>query len=181
MNGVATGNRIVDNVNAIFGYSTNRPRSSLSLFGRVGVNVPRDSEQRNRANFGLGLGWNHSVTEHFQSRLDVGASRNFSIEKLSNLGFFAPNLTSYSANAGWGTQYQVSARTTISTSLGYRFREFQNSQAIPSSQIVLDEQPFGDDLSVPVDEDLEGFLPIPDAEDDVLAILATEGLPRLAP
>ena len=60
VNGVATGNRIVDNVNAIFGYSTNRPRSSLSLFGRVGVNVPRDSEQRNRANFGLGLGWNHS-------------------------------------------------------------------------------------------------------------------------
>ena len=50
------------------------------------------------------------------------------------------------------------------------------SQAIPSSQIVADEQPFGNDLSVPIEEELGGFLPIPDAEDNVLAILATEGL-----
>ena len=120
------------------------------------------------------------MTERFQSSMRVTANRNFSRERLTELGIVAPDLESYSAGASWRTQYQASARTGMSTSLSYRFTDIVNAQPIPGSQIVLEEQPFGDSLSIPAGIDVDANVPVRDGQNDVLDILAAEGLDSLA-
>ena len=179
VNGEPTDDFIMDNANIRFGYATVRERSRVSFSARAGTSFPRegDEQRRSQTDFGLGFAWNQRVTEHFQSTLNLNVSRNFSRETLSELGLIAPDLTADTASASWTTQYQSGPRTSLSTSLSYRFYDIANARAIPGAQIVVTEQPFVDILSIPllIDDD-EGPLPIRDAEQDILAILATEGL-----
>lgn len=175
-NGEPADGSVVDNVSVNFGYSASRERSSLSFSANAGTSIRRGGEEgrNNRINAGLGFGWSQRVTEHFQSTLSVNASRNFSRERLTELGIVAPNLESYSAGVSWSTGYQASASTGMSTSLSYRFTDIVNSEAIPGSQIVLDRQPFGNGLTIPTE--VGGNVLVRDAQEDVLDILATEGL-----
>ena len=178
VNGEPTGDFVMDNANIQFGYATVRERSRVSFSVRAGTSFPREGieERRNQNDFGLGFGWNQRVTEHFQSTLDLNVSRNFSRETLSDLGLIAPDLTADSAGASWTTQYQAGPSTSLSTSLSYQFIDIANVRTIPGAQIVVTEQPFRDTLSIPLMDDDGGPLPIRDAEQDILAILATEGL-----
>ena len=179
VNGEPAGDFVTDNANIRFGYTTVRERSRVSFSARAGTSFHREGSEEERPNqndFGLGLVWNQRVTEYFQSTLNFNVSRNFTRETLSELGLIAPDLTADTASASWTTQYQSGPRTSLSTSLSYRFYDIANARAIPGAQIVVTEQPFVDILSIPLLDDDGGPLPIRDAEQDILAILATEGL-----
>jgi hypothetical protein len=95
---------------------------------------------------------------------------------LSNLGVLAPGVTSSAAHAGWSFQYRTSQRTTLSTQVAYEYVRFQSERPIAGSQIVLPESPFRDDFPglFPETGD-QGEVPLPDAEQNLLDILAREG------
>ena len=109
---------VSDSVSVNFGFSTSREHSSLSFSARAGTTIPRaEEERRHTIDAGVRFGWNQQVTERFQSTLSANASRNFSLERLAELGLVAPDVQSYSAGSSWTTQYQASPRTGMSTSL----------------------------------------------------------------
>ena len=144
----------------------------MSFSARAGTSFHREGSEEERPNqndFGLGLVWNQRVTEYFQSTLNFNVSRNFTRETLSELGLIAPDLTADTASASWTTQYQSGPRTSLSTSLSYRFYDIADARAIPGAQIVVTEQPFVDILSIPLLDDDGGPLPIRDAEQDILS------------
>jgi hypothetical protein len=177
VNGVEENTRIADNVNSALSFFSNKPQSTLNLFGRLGVNLFREGDNRKRYTYGGGFGWTHAASERFQTQLSAAFSRGIRLETQSNLGILAPDIQSMSGNVQWKTSYQSGPRTTVSTSLGYIRTHVQNSQPIDGSEIVLDTQPFVDEFSRPLDSITSAARnTLADAETDVLNILATQGL-----
>jgi hypothetical protein len=167
---------ILDNVNLGFGYSTRTERSQYGLFGRAGANAYRESDNRNHFNYGAGFTWSHTPSSRLNSTLTFGADRGFQAETLSNLGVLAPGTDSSAVQAGWQLQYKTSPRTTVSTGLFYNYVRFESDQPIPGSQIVVPRTPFRDNFPRLFPERrVEDEIPLPDAEEGVVDILATEG------
>ena len=180
-NDVPLEDRINNGATAGLSYSTRTERSTISLNGRVGVNVLREpaDQSRDRLNYGAGFAWSYRASARSQMRLSQRVSKNIRLDTLAELGVLPRNFDTFTATTGWSFQKQTGPRTSWNTSLGYGFREFGNTVPIDGSQIVLDEDPFEDDLAIPIDVfdvDEEDALDLPDGEDDVLRILATEGL-----
>ncbi len=167
---------ILDNVNLGISYSTRTERSQYSLFGRAGANAYRERDDRNQFNYGGGLSWSYTPSARLNSTLSFGADRGFQAETLSNLGVLAPGMDTTSANTFWGLQYMTGPRTRLSTQISYDYVRFESDQPIPGSQIVVGRPPFRDEFG-PLFPDLrdDDRLPVPNAEGDVLDILATEG------
>lgn len=177
-NDVPVEDRIADSASTGFSYSTRTEHSSFVANGRVGVNVQRKPEtnQRERLNYGGGLAWNYQPSARSQMRLSQRVSKNIRLETLSNLGVLAGNFDTLTATTSWSFQHQSGPRTSWNTSLGYGYREIDNPDPVAGSQIVLDEDPFGEDVAIPLDISNESdVLEPPDGENDVLRILATEG------
>ncbi len=166
---------ILDNVNLGISYSTRTERSQYSLFGRAGANAYRERDERDHFNYGGGFSWLYTPSSRLNSTLSFGADRGFQAETLSNLGVLAPGVDSSAANASWGLQYKTGPRTLVSTELSYEYLRFESDQPIPGSQIVVGQSPFRDEFQPLFPERGDGELPVPNAEGEVLDILATEG------
>ncbi len=176
-NGISREDRVLDNVNASLSFSTRTERSQFSLFGRLGSDFYRKGDERDRLNYGGGFSWTRQSSPRFNMSLSQNVNRGFMLSTLSSIGLLAPNVDTLSATTSWGMQYQTSPRTTIATSVNYSYIEWQNEQRIEGSQIVLEESPFGNDFPDPaVEPTPAGDLLVPDGEDMVLGIIATEGL-----
>jgi hypothetical protein len=178
-NGVAEQDLILDNVSLGVGYRTRTERSQYGLFGRAGASAYREGDDRTILNYGAGFSWTYTPSARFTSTLTFGADRGFQAETLSNLGVLAPGTESAAAQASWRFQYRAGPRTTVSTSVAYDYVRFESDAPIPGSQIVRSETPFREDFRSPFPERPSGEdLPMPDAEGEVLDILATEGFFR---
>jgi hypothetical protein len=174
---IAQEDEILDNANATLGYSTRTQHARVSIFGRLGADLYRRGSIQNRLNYGGGISWDYSPSGRLRSLFSQNVSRGFMVETLSELGVLAPNVDTISTNTSWNLDFQSSPRTTLSTTLGYNYTSFETDQAIPGSQIVLNQQPVTS-LFPPFSNDgsQNGELAVPDAQDAALQILATEGL-----
>ena len=178
-NGVPIEDRIADGASAGLTYSTRTERSTVSLNGRVGANTQREpaTNERDRLTYGAGFSWSYRSSARSQMRLSQRVSKNIRLDTLSELGVFPRGFDTLTATTTWSYQHQSGPRTSWGTSLGYGYRKFDNARPIDGSQIVLDEDPFGDDVAIPTGVfDEPENLDLPDGENDVLRILATEGL-----
>lgn len=177
-NDVFQQDQILDNANATFGFSTRTPRARVGLFGRVGADFYRKGSYSDRVNYGGGFSWDFAPSERLRSILSQNVNRGFMIQTLSELGVLAPNVDTLAANTSWSLDYRTSPRTMVSTTLAYSFAEFESDQAIPGSQIVLNQQPLtGPFRSFGLERaGTDNELQVPDAQDAVLQILATEGI-----
>jgi hypothetical protein len=176
--GVPVDDRIMDAANTSLALSTQTERDQFGLFGRVGANVYRSGEDRERLNYGAGLSWSRQFSVQSMSRLSLSVDRGFRAETLSSLGLLAPGVDTFATNASWRLQHQTTPRTSISTSLNYHHIDLETDEPIPGSQIVPDEPPFLDDfppLPSPQNPSDDGGLIVPDVEDTVVDIIATEG------
>ena len=174
--GIPQDDRIMDAVSASLGLSTRTARDRFGLFGRVGANLYREDDARERLNFGAGLSWGRQFSPRSHSNLSLAVDRGFRAETLSSLGLLAPGADTFATTAAWALQHQVAPRTSFSTSLGYHHIRLESDEPIFGSQIVPGAPPFIDDfppLPGPADD---GILVVPDVEDTVVDILATEGL-----
>lgn len=163
--------------NASIGFASERERDRIGFFGRIGGNAHRGDEERERLNFGAGLAWDRSISSRSSSNLSLGVDRGFRAETLSDLGVLAPGADTFSTNAAWTFQHQLTPRTGLSTSLRYHYQRIESDEPIPGSQLVTDEPPFIEDFP-PISPDApgDGPIPVPDVEDDIVDIIATEGL-----
>ncbi len=178
-NGVAEQDLMMDNVNLGFGYQSRTEYSQYGLFGRVGYNNYREGDDRERFNYGAGLSWTRTPSQRFNSTLQIGADRGFQAETLSNLGVLGPGFDSSAAHASWTLQYQTSPRTSITTGVNYEYMRFESDRPVPGSQIVLGQTPFRNQFpSLFPDRRDNDELPLPDVEEGVIDILATEGFNR---
>jgi hypothetical protein len=176
--GVEQEDLILDNVNAQLGVQTRTQRSHLGFFGRVGYDFYRQSDYQDRFTFGGGLAWDYQG-QRFGSGLSLSIERNLTAQTLSSLGVLAPGLRTDTINAGWAFNYQKSSRTALYTSLSYDNVKLESDRGIPGSSIVLPQSPFRDAFEPllgapdpPTDPDT---IELPDPEESILDILATEG------
>jgi hypothetical protein len=168
----------MDAVNASLGMSTRTDRDRLGLFGRVGANVSRaeEGEDDTMLNFGAGLSWERRSSTQNRSTLSFSIDQGFRAETLTSVGLVVPGADTFATNAGWAVARQVSPRTALSTNLRYSYVRLESDEPIPGSQLVAGQPPFRDEFPpLPGPSDDSGFV-VPDAEDRVLDILATEGL-----
>jgi hypothetical protein len=169
--------RIIDAADASLGYSTRTERSNVGFFGRVGGNMYQDELSEDQITYGAGFSWNYRATERSNMSLTQSVNKNLRLDTLASLGLSPNDLDTLSANTQWSFQGQSGPRTSWSTGLGYNFAELRSLVPIQGSQIVLDEQPFGDEISIPlIDTSDPTQVALPDGETDILRILATEGL-----
>ncbi len=175
-NGVPEEDLMMDNVNLGFGYRSRTEYSQYGFFGRAGYNNYREAENRNRFNYGGGFSWTRTPSNRFSSTLTIGVDRGFQAETLSNLGVLGPGFDSSAAHASWTLEYQTSPRTAITTGVIYDYMRFESDRPIPGSQIVPGQTPFRDPFrSLFPERRGSDDLPLPDAEEGVIDILATEG------
>lgn len=179
--GRAFDDRITDGASAGLSFSTRTERSSVGFNARTGVNFQRepDTESRDRLNYGGGFAWNYRTSPRSSMRLSQNVSKNIRLETLSELGRIGADFDTLTATTRWSFQHQSGPRTSWGTTLGYGYREFGNRAPVEASEIVLNEDPFGDEVAIPT----EAFTPtdfdemeLPDGEEDILRIVATEGL-----
>lgn len=176
VDGVLQEDLILDNVNLGIGYSTRTERSQYGLFGRAGANAYREGDQSDHFTYGAGFSWSHTPSARLSSTLALSANRGFQAETLTNLGVLAPGTDSSAAQADWQLQYRTSPRTTVSTGLFYNYVRFESDQPLPGSQIVVPQTPFRDNFPrLAPERRVDGEIPLPDAEEGVVDILATEG------
>jgi hypothetical protein len=175
-NGVSEADLIQDNFMASFGVSNRAERSRYGFVGRVGYDFYREGESQDQLLYGAAFAWDHDPSPRFRSLLSFGIDRGITADTLSSLGVLAPGVDSTSGMASWAIQHQKSPRTTIASSFSYNYVLFETDQPITGSQLVLGQSPFRDDfppiLSGPSDT---GELELPDAEQSLLGIVATEG------
>jgi hypothetical protein len=108
--------------------------------------------------------------------LQFGADRGFRGETLSNLGVLAPGVDTSAVLGGWSFEYLTGPRTSLSVALAYDYVRFESGEPIPGSQIVLGQAPFQDEFRRLLPErQPDDSLPLPNAEGDVVDILAREG------
>jgi hypothetical protein len=179
-NGVTLEDLIQDNFTTSLGVTGRTERSRYSIFGRAGYDFYREGDYRDRLIYGVGFAWEKTPSPRFSSRLSLAVDRGFTAETLSTLGVVAPAVQSTNGTASWATQYQKSPRTAITTALSYNYVLFETDQPIEGSQLVLGESPFRNEfppiLAGPSDpQDIE----IPDVEQSLLGIVATEGFSSL--
>jgi hypothetical protein len=176
--GVEGEGRVMDGVNASLGLTTRRERDQVGLFGRVGANVNREAgaEDRGRLNFGAGLSWDRQFSTQSHSMLMLGVDRGLRAETLSSLGVIAPGIDTFTTTAAWSLQHQATPRTSFSTSLSYRRLRLESDEPILGSQIVPDEPPFPEEFPPLPSPSDDGGVVAPDVEDDVVDVIATEGL-----
>ena len=176
-NDIATADRIQNGADAGISFATRTQRSNVSFFGRVGANVSEDDRFQNQATYGVGFAWNYRTSSRSNMRLSQAFTKNLRLETLANLGVVPNDFNTTSATTTWSFQQQSGPRTSWSAGMGYQFTELRNLTPIGGSQIVLGEQPFGDEISIPlIDATEPAELELPDGEQEILRILATEGL-----
>lgn len=174
--GVPVEDRTADSASAGLSYSTRTQRSTFGANARAGVNAQREPATDQRLTYGAALAWTYQPSERSEMRLSQNVSRNLRLETLSDLGVFTGNFDTLTATTSWGYQLQSGPRTSWNANLGYGYRQIDNAEPVDGSQIVLDEDPFANDVAIPVDvADDSDILEISDGEDDLLQILATEG------
>jgi hypothetical protein len=177
--GEPVDDRIMDAANTSLGFNTRTEKDQFGLFGRIGANVYRSSENRERLNYGAGFSWARQFSVQSQSRLSLSVDRGFRAETLTSLGLLAPGADTFATNASWTLAHQATPRTSFSTSFNYHHIDLETDEPIPGSQIVPDEPPFIDDfppIPPPQNPSDDGGLIVPDVEDTVVDIIATEGL-----
>lgn len=170
-----------DSADVSISYSKARERGAIAFLGRIGTNFLRDDEtsdfSNTAVNYGGGLSWSRQLGTRTSSALSLNVSRNFRLETLSTVGGFGRDATGTAGGASWQIQHRSSQRTTWTTGVGYNATRIASATPIQPSQLVLREQPFADSLTSPFNEfSSDGEVNVRDAEDDVLQILATEGL-----
>lgn len=176
-NDIPIPDRISNGADVGITFATRTPRSSVGVSGRVGANVYEDDLSQNQVTYGVGFSWNYRASSHSNMRLSQTFNKNLRLETLANLGLVPNDFGTTSATTTWSFQQQSGPRTSWSAGLGYQFIELTNRRPIGGSQIVLDEQPFGDEISIPlIDATVPTKLDLPDGEREILRILATEGL-----
>jgi hypothetical protein len=177
LNGDPSEDRVIDGADATIGYSTRTERSNVGFMGRVGGNMYQDEAFQDQLTYGAGFSWNYRTTERSQMSLTQSVNKNLRLDTLSNLGVTTNDLNTLSANTQWSFQGQSGPRTSWSTGLSYNYIELTSPAPIPGSQIVLDEQPFGDEISIPlIDASDPAQVELPNGETNILRILATEGV-----
>ena len=173
-NDIATPDRIQNGADAGISFATRTQRSNVSFFGRVGANVSQDDRFQNQATYGVGFAWNYRTSSRSNMRLSQAFNKNLRLETLANLGVVPNDFNTTSATTTWSFQQQSGPRTSWSAGMGYQFTELNNVTPLGGSQIVLDEQPFGDEISIPlIDATAPAELELPDGEQEILRILAT--------
>jgi hypothetical protein len=175
-NGLEQEDLILDNFHFSLGYQTRTEKSQYGLFGRVGANAYREAENSDRLNYGGGFSWSYTPSTRFNSTLQLAADKGFQGETLSNLGVLAPGVDTSAVLGSWSFEYLTGPRTTLSVALAYDYVRFESGDPIPGSQIVLGQAPFRDEFRRLLrDPEPDDIVPLPDAEGDVLDILAREG------
>jgi hypothetical protein len=174
--GMPLEDRTMDAVSATLGFSTRTERDRFGLFGRVGANYHRTEDGRARINFGAGFSWNRQFSTQSFSRLTLAVDRGFRAETLSELGLLGSGADNFATSAGWLLQHQATPRTSFSTMLRYHRVIVESDEPFLGSQIVTEEPPFIDDFPPLPGPSDDGTLVVPDVEDTVVDIIATEGL-----
>lgn len=168
---------ISNGADAGLSFATRTERSNVAFFGRAGANIYDDESFENQATYGAGFAWNYRTSSRSTMSLTQVVNKNLRLDTLSNLGVVANDFSTLSASTSWSFQKQSGPRTSWNAGLSYQFAEMTNSTPIPGSQIVLNEQPFGDEISIPlIDTTAPAEAVLPDGEQEILRALATEGL-----
>ena len=176
-NDIPVPDRKSDGADVGISFATRTPRSSVGVSGRIGANAYEDDRFQTQVTYGVGFSWNYRASSRSNMRLSQTFNKNLRLETLANLGLVPNDFATTGANTTWSFQQQSGPSTSWSAGLGYQFIELKNLTPIRGSQIVLDEQPFGDEISIPlIDATAPTELELPDGEQEILRILATEGL-----
>ncbi len=149
-NDILFPDRVSNGADAGITFATRTRRSNVGFFGRVGANVYLDDLFQNQVTYGAGFSWNYRASSRSNMHLSQAFNKNLRLETLANLGFVPNDFGTTSATTTWSFQQQSGPRTSWSAGLGYQFIELTNLTPIRGSQIVLDEQPFGDEISIPL-------------------------------
>jgi len=176
-NGEPAPDEIIDSVTAAFGFSAIRERSSMNLGARIGGNRRQDQDNRSQLTYGGQFAWNYRSSARSSMAFTTGVSKNFRLDTLTDLGVLPGDLSTLSTTTNWSFQHRAAERTNWSVGILHQYYDFGSTSNIPSSQVVLNDQPFGDEFAVTTPETASpADLIAPDGENDVLRILATEGL-----
>ena len=170
-------NRIWNGLDAGLTFTTRTPRSLFGVYGRVGANVFDDQQFENQLTYGAGFTWDYRTSSRSNMSLTQSFNKNLRLDTLSDLGLVPNDFNTTSATTTWSFQQRSGPRTSWSVGAGYSFTELGNRTPIRPSQIVLNESPFGNEISIPlIDTSAPTEIDLPNGEEQILRILTTEGL-----